>query len=502
VTSEPAEVEYEKPPRPPASERFRAIRTTVIGLVIMWVVVVVAWAADRGFDVIAADRERERAETARARLANVAELSSVFNAVNEAIEPSVVNIVIERRTPNRPNPFGIPTPDANTGSGVVVEVEPATGIGGREAGFVLTNAHVVAGAGRVRVTLPNGRTVDGRLLGADPQSDLAVLQIVADGLVPAPWGDSDLLKKGDWVLAFGSPFGFVGSMTSGIVSALNRTQTDGIITPLGQEALQSFIQVDAAINPGNSGGPLVNVAGEVVGINTAIFTRTGDFSGIGFAIPSNQARRVYEDIRDRGRVVRGWLGVRLVSTASAPEVAARLGFDPDEDAGVLLTRVFRDTPADEAGLRQGDIITRIDGQPVDDTLGVRNKAAFARPGEALSLEVFRDGASSEVELVVGEQPPGLLDLDLPEQGDASRLGFTLEDPPEGTGNALVADVRRGSPAWNAGIRRGDRIFAIDGNPVRNAATAAVLLARSTPLLGVELRIESGRRVYTVTVREE
>ena len=483
-----------------------------MAVVVMWVVLVAAWAIDKALAAGAAGHQRDRAAAARANLARVGELSGVFNEVNQAVEASVVKIDAQRPasprgTAGRAGPLGMPMPPENSGSGVIVAVEEAQGVAGREAGYVVTNHHVVAGASRTQVTLADGRTIDARLLGSDPDSDLAVLRVVADGLVAAEWGDSDALRKGDWVLAFGSPFGFVGSMTAGIVSALNRTQTDGIIGPRGDRAFQSFIQVDAAINPGNSGGPLVGVDGRVVGINTAIFTRTGDFSGIGFAIPSNQARRVYEDIRQQGRVIRGWLGVRLAATDEAPDAARRLGFDPSADSGVIVTEVYRGQPAAEAGLRRGDVITRIDGQPVDDFTGVRNRAAFARPGEELTLGVVRGGEAIEVELTVGEQPPGLLELPLPAQGSAAVLGLTLADPPRQgrtLGNppaAVIADVAEGSAAWEAGLRPGDLLLAVDGRAVDGEESARVRLAQTSPVLGVELRVASGGRVFDVVVRE-
>ncbi len=495
----PVEPVYEA--RPATSDRLRAIRTLIVGVVLMWLVLVGAWAANKALGVWAASQREQEVRTARLRLASVAELSSVFNTVNDAIEPAVVKIDVIR-PPGQRGTYGVDTPEANSGSGVIVEIDESQH---RPTGYIITNHHVVAGGRRITVTLADGRQLDARVLGTDPLSDLAVLSIQADHLIAAVWGDSDTLQKGDWVLAFGSPFGFVGSMTAGIVSALNRTQGDGIITRMNDEAYRNFIQVDAAVNPGNSGGPLVNVQGQIVGINSEIFTRTGDFSGIGFAIPSNQARRVFEDIRDRGRVTRGWLGVSVRSMATLPPSALPVAQWEAGRDGVLVTEVYRDTPASAAGLRRGDVITLIDGKPVDDQDGVRNQAAFARPGQTLTLEVWRAGESRDVSLVVGVQPEGVINFpgSLIPQSDARSFGMMLETPPPSTGmtGAIVNGVRENSLAWEAGIRPGDRILEIDGEPVPNAVVAGDVLATRSPVLGVDLRIQSGERQFNLTLRE-
>jgi serine protease Do len=415
----------------------------------------------------------------------------------------VVKIDVERR-PGARSTFGVETPEANSGSGVIVEVVER---GRRNVGYVITNNHVVANAPRIAVTLFDGRRVEARLVGTDTLSDLAVLTIEADNLIAAEWGDSDTLRKGDWVLAFGSPFGFIGSMTSGIVSALNRTQSDGVMAPQ-DNAYRSFIQVDAAINPGNSGGPLVNVQGKVVGINSAIFTRTGDFSGIGFAIPSNQARRVYEDLRDRGRVVRGWLGVNVASLDLIPPAERPPILREIERGGVLVTNVFRDTPAAEAGIRRGDVITKVEGQPVDDSNGVRTQAAFAKPGQTLALEVFRDGQHQEISIVVGEMPEGVLDLADASRGmnvfqpDARTYGLRIDEPanPLEPSSAMVVAVLEGSPAWDAGIRPGDVILSIQGYEVDTAEQANQLLTELNPTIGVTVRLLGNDREFEVQLR--
>ena len=277
----------------------------------------------------------QRVDSARQQLANIDEQSTIFRDVHEAVEPSVVNIRVTKtiaqaihpdsaRIPAIFHDFGGNLPpemfngnggngpnggtmrEVGTGSGVIMEVSDGYG-------YILTNNHVAGGAGEMVVTLADGRVInDAKLVGADPKTDLAVVKIKADNLIPAKWGDSTQLQAGDRILAFGSPFGYVGSMTHGIVSALHRQA--GI---LGADGYENFIQVDAPINPGNSGGPLVNINGQVVGVNTAIASSSGGFQGIGFAIPADEAKPVFEQLKGSGKVVRGWLGVSIENVAKA-----------------------------------------------------------------------------------------------------------------------------------------------------------------------------------------
>ena len=258
------------------------------------------------------------------------------------------------------------------------------------------------------ITLSDGRKIkNATLVGADPKTDLAVVKIQADKLIPAKWGNSDDLSKGDWIMAFGSPFGYVGSMTHGIVSALHRQA--GILGTFGYE---NFVQVDAPINPGNSGGPLVNIHGEVVGINTLIASRSGGFQGVGFAIPSNQAKQVYQILKDKGKVVRGWLGVEIADVSKLPEEAKSSGYQGED--GVLVKGVLRDTPA--AGkLQSGDVVTALDGKPVKDTQQLRGAIALMAPDTEVTLQVIRDGKSQDVKIKLGEQPAS-------EEAMASRAG--------------------------------------------------------------------------------
>ena len=302
----------------------------------------------------------EQVQASREDLKKVDDISAVYRAVGRAVEPSVVSIEVHKtvkgvhdglnfnddlfrrffqnpdgQMPNLPRGHRLPqnpqNPDDNNGndnspddsdsmeqiaggSGVIMEAADGKG-------YILTNNHVAGGAESMTITLNDGRKITkAKVLGTDPKSDLAVVEIDADKLIPAKWGDSDQLDKGDVIFAFGSPFGYIGSMTHGIVSALNR-QNIGIVGHQNGFAYENFIQVDAPINPGNSGGPLVNLHGEVVGINTAIATETGAFNGIGFAIPSDMAKPVYEQLKEHGKVVRGYLGVQIGNVNDDPELA-------------------------------------------------------------------------------------------------------------------------------------------------------------------------------------
>ncbi len=487
---EPELVYAARPPRPGPSERLRTIRTLIIGMVVTWVVIVAAWSFDRSIRRSSFGRYAQAVEDTRRQLAGVQDLSTVFSQVNTAVEPSVVKLEVFRAS-GRTGPFGRPVPEANSGSGVIVEVDAKAGVA-----YLMTNNHVVVNASRIAVTLADGRTLEGSVIGTDPESDLAVVMVRAEDLIAAEWGNSDTLRKGDWVLAFGSPFNFVGSMTAGIVSALNRTQNDGIDTPLGVDAYQDFIQVDAAVNPGNSGGPLANLRGEVVGINTAIFSRTGEFSGIGFAIPSNQARRVYQDIRQNGRSVRGWLGVRVLPARADPQRADLL--DYDGQSGVIVDTVYRNTPAADAGLRRNDIILSVDGRAVRDQQALKNMTAFAELGRQVALEVFREGETLKLPVTIGPMPDDAMTLGIQPQFDPRALGVRLAESERGA--VQIRNVVADSPAHRAGLRAGDYILAIGDQQVRSVRDAEALLAQIDPRLGVGMLIVTRDRTYTILVK--
>jgi serine protease Do len=393
----------------------------------------------------------------------------------------------------------MPFRQQGNGSGVIMEIENGSA-------YILTNNHVAGGAEKMIITLNDGRKIEnGKVIGTDPKTDLAVIRVDVSNVIAAPWGNSDDLQKGDWIMAFGSPFGYVGSMTHGIVSALNRDNV-GI---LGQGGYENFIQVDAPINPGNSGGPLVNIRGQVVGINTAIASRTGGFQGIGFAIPSNQAKFVYQQLRSSGKVTRGWLGVSIRDVSAAPELARSFGYEGKN--GVLVEQTFPDTPAYQT-LEPGDIITQLNGKPVDDMQALRNAIAATAPGKEVMMTLFRGGKQQEIKVKVGEQPEDIASIGRRGGGrgespsgsaqreTAGKLGLGLADvTPEAVqryslGNisdgALITRVEPRSPAAEQGLRPGDVITRVGGEQVKDAASAIAALKAADLSKGVRLYVHT------------
>jgi serine protease DegQ len=280
-----------------------------------------------------------------------------------------------------------PTPrdQVGIGSGVIVSPE----------GYVLTNHHVIESADDITVRLPDGREAAASVVGTDPESDLAVLRIQLDNLPAVTFGQSDSLRVGDVVLAIGHPFDVGQTVTTGIVSGLERTQ-------LGLSTFENFIQTDAAINPGNSGGALVDAEGTLVGINTAIYSKDGGSLGIGFAIPADTARRVLEDLIRSGEVRRGWIGVELVQIN--PELARSL--DLPVEAGVLISGVLQDGPASKAGMRPGDVVLKVNGQPVPNRGALLNRIGDLSPGSAAQVEVARRGEPITLNVSVAQRPRG------------------------------------------------------------------------------------------------
>jgi Do/DeqQ family serine protease len=267
------------------------------------------------------------------------------------------------------------------GSGVIIA----------DNGYILTNNHVVKGADKIKVTLYDKREFKGTVVGTDPRTDLAVVKIDARGLPTLRLGDSDKLKTGDLVLAVGNPFGLNQTITMGIVSAVGRSN-------IGLADYEDFIQTDAAINPGNSGGALVNASGELIGINTAIFSTSGGYMGIGFAIPSNMAKSVMDSIIKHGKVIRGWLGVSIQDLT--PDLAKSFGIK--ETAGALVAGVEQGSPADKAGMKRGDLITEINDKKIDDSTSLRNLIASIAPGTKINVSVIRNGKEQTLTVELGE----------------------------------------------------------------------------------------------------
>jgi serine protease Do len=341
-------------------------------------------------DVAAAIRrgpEKAAAEAAREALmgVNAKSLSAGFELIPKAVAPSVVHINVIQRNNNLPDEIAQLVPHgeaASQGSGAIVD----------PAGYIVTNYHVVKGATKIEVKLSDGSEVPAERVGIDPLFDLAVLKINAGHeLTAIPWGDSDELVPGSLVWALGSPFGLDHTVTFGIVSAVDRTAVSG-------NPFQDFLQTDAAVNPGNSGGPLVNVRGELVGINTAILGQS--FQGVSFSLPSNKAKEVYEELKANGTVARGWLGIEMADVT--PDIADSLGLPAPE--GVLVRTVIRGTPAAEGGLRPADVIVNWGGTPVPNRLALGRLVADTAVGSDVQVEVYRRGQLTTLTITVGQRP--------------------------------------------------------------------------------------------------
>jgi Do/DeqQ family serine protease len=353
-------------------------------------------------------------------------------------------------------------------------------------GYVVTNNHVVGGAERVTVELADGRELPGKVVGADPQTDIALLKIEAGELLPhVSFGNSDGLRVGEWVLAMGNPFGLGGSATAGIVSARGRQ--------IGAGPYDDFIQTDAPINPGNSGGPLFSAAGEVVGVNTAIFSPSGGNVGIGFAVPSNLAKRVVADLRDDGKVERGWLGVSLQPLDA--ELAAAVGLA--EPRGALVAAVEPGSPAARGGLRAGDVVLEAGGRPVRNPRDLASAVAEAKPGATIALAVSRDGKRTEQRIALGEVPnTRVAGRNAGEQAGKGALGLALAPRPgaeRGEGGAVVARIEPGSVAEKRGLQQGDVVLRAGDRDVAAPADVAQALeaARGAGRSGIALLVERG-----------
>ncbi len=411
----------------------------------------------------------------------------------ERVTPAVVNIATEGHVQMRLNPlfndpffrrfFNIPDqlPERKTqalGSGVIID---------STRGLVVTNNHVIANADQIRVKLRDGRVLDAELVGSDPDTDVAVIRIPPKDLTALPLADSDALRVGDFVVAIGNPFGLGQTVTSGIVSALARSG-------LGIGEYEDYIQTDASINPGNSGGALVNLRGELVGINTAIFSQSGGNIGIGFAIPVNNVRQVVDQLVKYGEVRRGFLGVELQDLN--PDLAQAFGITQTE--GAVIASVAQGSPADKAGLRQGDVVVAVNGRTVRSAFDVRNQIGLTRAGEKVELEVVREGSRKKITTKVSER-----ESEQASAGGATGVrnpvlaGATFSDIPdsipeyEGESGVFVADVERGSRAWRSGLRPGDLITSVQRQRVRNLDQFLELVQAESGQLLVGVRRGNG-----------
>ena len=432
-----------------------------------------------------------------------------FSTLVETVGPAVVNVsVVEKaqtRTRNRgldeDDPmqeffrrFGIPAPDQRgqvpqrqgEGSGFIVS----------DDGYILTNAHVVGDADEITVRMTDRREYPAKLIGVDRRTDVAVIKIDAKNLPVVKLGDPTKLRPGEWVLAIGSPFSFENSVTAGIVSATGRAMP-------GEDGLVPFIQTDVAVNPGNSGGPLFNLNGEVVGINSQIYSRSGGYMGLSFAIPIDVANNVREQLVATGKVTRGRIGVQI------QEVNAQFAdaFTLDRPRGALVTQVVQDGPAAKAGIKTGDVILSVDGKEVERSAQLPGVISAIKPGENAKIEVWRDKQSKTLSVKVEEfeeEPTRVANRDVEEPAKADKLGLSVRPlgaeerkSAETQGYLLVEDVT--GPAAQAGVRPGDVILGVNGKTVKSLAelknatsngskTIAILLERQGNQVFVPIRL--------------
>lgn len=434
------------------------------------------------------------AESAGARLAD--ELSQAFEQVAEGITPSVVTISTETKAKKATGKGNdalrdflgddfldkmAPTPQRGLGTGVIVD----------DQGHILTNNHVIGDADEVTVRLSTEKTVKAKVVGSDPRTDLAVIKIkVKEGLPkPAKLGDSESLKIGEWVVAAGASFGLDNTITAGIVSAKGRALSGG-------SQYEDFIQTDAAINPGNSGGPLVNLRNEVVGINTAIVSKSGGYMGIGFAIPINMAKQVMESLISKGKVTRGWLGVGIQNLNE--DLANSFSYTSTE--GALVGHVDTKGPAKTAGIKQGDIIVQAGKEHIKNVNQLRNFIASLKPGTELPVIIARDGRKDTVTVKIGELPSQPEEsVETTEQGADEDLGLTVEPLNESsarrsktsrTAGLVVTEVAPQGLAARADIRPGDIVVSVNGKDISTISQFKDSIAKGDLGKGIRLVVES------------
>jgi serine protease Do len=458
-------------------------------------------------------------------VSSLSDLSRAFRAVHNSIKDAVVNIHTVRAitatahgnaqipdelrkmlppdldplVPEQPEGRGGHSRVEGTGSGVIVSAD----------GYILTNNHVVEDSDKIVVRLDDGRELDAKIIGRDPKTDLAVVKINAEHLTYAKFGDSDALQVGDWVLAFGSPFGFEQTMTQGIISAKGRQNVNIIAS--NNPALQgltyeNFLQTDAAINPGNSGGPLVNLNGEVIGVDSAIASNTGAYNGIGFAIPSNDAKYVMDSLIKNGKVVRGYMGVGIGDVKDAKIRPLARSFGYEGNAGVLVDHMYDDSPGAKGGLKRGDIITAINGKPVENITELRTTVARTAPGANITLSVFRNGKTLDVTFPVGTQPDSAIASAPETHGAGAQPGLTFESSDLGISvsditpdlagrlgvkagsGVVITDVDPQGQAVDLGLGKGDVITNVHGADVHNTQEFKAALKKHKLSDGIRLSV--------------
>jgi serine protease Do len=437
-----------------------------------------------------------------------------FTELAEKQGPAVVNISITQVMQANNSPFGgmpqdealaelfrrfgIPAPGGQDGPPQEYKSQSlGSGFIISQDGYILTNAHVVRNADEVVVKLSDKREFSAKIVGVDSRTDVALLKIEAAGLPKVTMGNPDNLKVGEWVVAIGSPFGLESTLTAGVVSAKGRA--------LPQENFVPFIQTDVAINPGNSGGPLFNLNGEVVGINSQIYSRTGGYMGLSFAIPINVAMEIADQLRATGKVTRGWLGIGIQEISK--ELAESFGMKNTN--GALVSNVEKGSPADKGGLEPGDVIVKFDGKAIETSSDLPRVVGATKPGKSVPVEVLRKGSTRTLNVALGEMP---IDKDEvvagskpPTKTEMNRLGLTLRDltPQQknrlnGKNGVLVVDAQ--APAAQAGIRRGDVVMGVNNTEVQSLEQFNKLIANIPAGKTVALLVLRGENTLYVPVK--
>lgn len=413
----------------------------------------------------------------------------------EKVTPAVVNVSTRTHISVNQNPlfndpffrqfFDIPQfqkrkQSQSLGSGVVIDARQ---------GYVITNHHVVSKADEITVTLRDGRALNAELIGADPEADVALLKIPAKNLIAVPMADSDNLRVGDFVVAIGNPFGLGQTVTSGIVSAMGRSG-------LGIEGYEDFIQTDASINPGNSGGALVNLNGELVGMNTAILAPGGSGGnvGIGFAIPINMVSQIAEQLIEHGEVRRGVLGV--VTQDLTPDLAQAFGISANQ--GAVISKVIPDSPAAKAGLQAGDVVVEVNGRHIKNAMDMRNAVGLIRIGQTLDIMLVRNGRKMRIKTAIEEPEQSSIAGDkLSNHLAGAMLGQLHDADNPGAIHIMVLEVQQGSAAWYAGLRKGDEILSINRHMVSNLDDVKRMTKNSRQLL---INIQRGSKALFILIK--
>jgi len=439
-----------------------------------------------------------------------------FADLAEKLSPTVVNIYTTQTvevssSPHQfffpdqgdiPEPFrrffGLPDmPEQQTPKQEMKRTSLGSGVIFTADGYIITNNHVIEDADEISVTLHTFEEYAATIVGRDPKSDLALIKIEPKTDLPyITLGDSDKLRVGEWVLAIGNPFGLQKTVTAGIVSAKGRA--------INNESYGNFIQTDASINPGNSGGPLFNLKGEMVGVNTAIFSRTGGNIGIGFAIPVNMARNVLAQLKEHGKVTRGWLGVMIQQVTS--ELAENFGLD--RPIGALVGQVIADSPAEKAGLKAGDVIIEYNGKEVSQMSMLPAMVASTSVGEKAKLVMIRDGKKQNIIVEIGKLEDEEVVVADAETGTSKKLGLTVQELTpklaeslriEETQGLIVSDITPGSAAAEVGILRGDIILEINREKVENVAQYKKALQAAQEKKSILLLIKRGQNTRFVVI---